>query len=82
MSMSEYKPRPELNPTADNPLVALTTKIENLLAAESDAPVQLAMSALVSAILRIEVVKSNCSQREAAQKIARAFEHVARTCEN
>jgi hypothetical protein len=82
MSMSAYKPRLELNPTTDNPLVALTTKIENLLAAEPDATVQLAMSALVSAILRIEMVKSDSSKRKAAQNIAHVFERIARTCEN
>jgi hypothetical protein len=61
--------------------VALTTKIENLLAAESD-DIGLAMSALVSAILRIEMIKSHSSQRKAAQNIAHAFERIARTCEN
>ena len=41
--MSNYKPELELDPTPDNPLVMLTSKIEKLLERE---PVRLSLSAL------------------------------------
>jgi hypothetical protein len=56
--MSNYGTRPEPNPTPDNPLVALSTKIETLLASETN-DIGLAMSALVSSLLRIERAKSD-----------------------
>jgi hypothetical protein len=49
---------------------------------EVETDIGLVMSALVSAILRIEMVKSHSSQREAAQSMARVFKNIARTCEN
>jgi len=67
------------NPTADNPLVALTTKIESLIENEE---VMLAMSALTSAILRIELAKCDGNQRRAAQSLAHTFEDIARKSEN
>jgi hypothetical protein len=49
---------------------------------EVETDIGLVMSALVSAILRIEMVKSHSSQREAAQSMAHVFKNIARTCEN
>jgi hypothetical protein len=77
--MRNYKFELELNPTPNNPLVVLTTKIEDLIANEE---IGLAVSALASAILRLEILKCNGNQREAAMALARAFKNIARTCEN
>jgi len=77
--MSKYQTRLELNPTPGNPLVALTSKIETLIEKE---PIGLAMSALVSAALRLETIQRNGNQREAAQRLARAFADIAQRCEN
>jgi hypothetical protein len=52
--MSNYKSLMETNPTPNNPLVALTTKIEELIASER---FEVALSALVSAALRLETAK-------------------------
>jgi len=40
------------------------------------------MSALVSAALRLETIQRNGNQREAAQRLARAFADIAQRCEN
>jgi hypothetical protein len=78
--MSDWKTNVEPDPTPDNPLVVLTTKIENLIANED---VMLAMSALVSAILRTEAaIKYGGDQRQAAFGLARLFENIARKSEN
>ena len=72
--MSNYKPELELNPTPNDPLVVLTTKIEELIEVE---PFDLAMSALISAALRLETCQHDGNQRAAAQKLARALNSIA-----
>jgi hypothetical protein len=58
----------------------MTTKIENLIANED---VMLAMSALVSAVLRAEAaIKYGGDQRQAVFSLARVFENIARKREN
>jgi hypothetical protein len=75
-----YIVKPELNPTPSNPLVVLTDKIEELLAQE---PIQLALSALISAAMKLETYgKCNGNRREAAEKLAGAFKQIARRGEN
>jgi len=79
MVMDKLNIRRELNPTPKNPLVALTTKIEELIANE---PVVLAMSALLSAALRLETCRRNGNERAAAECLARTLDEIARTSNN
>jgi hypothetical protein len=74
-----YKPRMEPNITADNPLVKLTDRIEAVIAQER---VELAMSALLSAMLRAETAKCGGNTREAAEHLAHAFRQIARNSNN
>ena len=67
--MSEYHARLELNPTPNNPLVALTTKIETLVENEANEDIDLAMSALFSALLRLESAKCDGNTRRAAMRL-------------
>jgi hypothetical protein len=77
--MSEYQISLEPNPTPTNPLVALTTKIEDLIENEPD---NLAMSALVSALLRLESAKCGCDTRGAAMRLYCVFKNLIRNCNN
>jgi hypothetical protein len=77
--MSNYKSLMETNPTPDNPLVTLTTKIEELIAPER---FEVALSALVSAALRLETVKCNGNPQKAAEPLAHAFGQIARKSGN
>ena len=76
--MSNYKPELELNPTPDNPLVMLTSKIEKLLERE---PVRLSLSALLSAALRLETAMV-LDRREAAKALESVFKAIASKSEN
>jgi hypothetical protein len=78
-AMSKYKPQFEPNPTPDNPLVELTTKIEELIMEE---PLNLAMSALVSATLRLETHLCAGNERAAAWSLARTFEDILHKYQN
>jgi hypothetical protein len=71
--------RRELNPSADNPLVKLTSKIEALV---EDEPIGLALSALMSATHRMAILTHHGNDCEAAKYLARAFQDIARSCEN
>jgi hypothetical protein len=77
--MSKYKPTFVPNPTPSNPLVALVTKIEALIAGES---FDLALSALVSAALRLETCKCNGNEWVAAKALALALEDIASKSNN
>jgi hypothetical protein len=77
--MSDKLTRLEINPSPDNPLVKLTTKIEALVL---DEPMGLAMSALLSAAHRMETMIRHGNQRAAAEYLARVFRDIARSCEN
>jgi hypothetical protein len=59
--------------------VALVTKIEALIAGES---FDLALSALVSAALRLEICKCNGNEWVAAKTLALALEDIARKSDN
>jgi len=72
--MSEYNTSYELHPTPTNQLVSLVTKIEELIANE---PVMLAMSALVSAALRLETCQRSGNEREAAKVLEAVFKDIA-----
>lgn len=76
--MKKYKPELELNPTPDNELVELTTKIEDAIMEE---PLNLAMSALVSATLRLETHLCAGNERRAAYNLARTFDDIFRKYE-
>jgi len=77
--MSNYNPQFESNPTPDNPLVALTTKIEELIASER---FEVALSALVSAALRLESAKCDGNTQKAAEQLAHALKQIARKSGN
>jgi len=69
-----YTPQFEPNPTPNNPLVKLTTKIEEVLAQE---PAGLVTSALVSAVMRLETAKCDGNVRKAALRLAYTFKQIA-----
>ena len=77
--MRNYNPQMETNPTPNNPLVALTTKIEELIASER---FEVALSALVSAALRLETVKCDGNPQKAAEHLAHMFGQIARKSGN
>jgi hypothetical protein len=77
--MNKYEIRFEPTPSEKNPLVVLTDKIEELIAQE---PVGLAISALVTATMRLEMVQRDGNQRAAAERLARAFADIARKSAN
>jgi hypothetical protein len=77
--MSEYNTSYEFNPTPTNQLVALVTKIEELIANE---PFTLAMSALVSAALRLETCKRYGDERKAAKILEAVFKDIATKSDN
>jgi hypothetical protein len=77
--MSNYKSLMETNPTPNNPLVTLTTKIEKLIASER---FEVALSALVSAALRLETAKCDGNPQKAAEHLAHAFGQIARKSGN
>jgi len=77
--MSKYKLELEPNPTPNNPLVVLTTKIEELIEEE---PFNLAMSALISAALRLEILRHDSDRCEAAKELARTLACIAGKSEN
>lgn len=77
--MSEYNPQFELHPTPTNQLVALVSKIEGLIANE---PVMLAMSALVSAALRLETCQRSGNERKAAKVLEAVFKDIATKSDN
>jgi len=77
--MRKYNMRLELNPTPNNPLVKLTTKIEKVIEEE---PLNLAMSALVSAALRLETHLCAGNERAAAWSLVRTFEDILRKYNN
>jgi hypothetical protein len=77
--MSKYKPQRELNPTPANQLVALTTKIEEVIANE---PVMLAMSTLISAAHRLETCRHYGNEHKAAKILEEVFRDIATNSEN
>ena len=77
--MSKYNTSYELHPTPTNQLVALVTKIEGLIANE---PAMLAMSALISAALRLETCKCYGNERKAAKVLENVFKDIATKSEN
>ena len=77
--MSEYNTSYEFNPTPTNQLVALVTKIEKLIANE---PVMLAMSALISAALRLETCQRSGNEHKAAKVLESVFKDIASKSEN
>ena len=72
--MSKYKPQFEPNPTPTNQLVALVAKIEELIEEE---PLNLRLSALVSAALRLETLLNAGNERAAARVLESAFKDIA-----
>ena len=72
-------PQFEPNPTSNNPLVKLTSKIEEVIAQER---VELALSALVSAALRLETAKCDGNPQKAAERLAHALKQIARKSGN
>ena len=74
-----YEPRYEPNPTPDNPLVKLTTKIEELIAMER---FEVALSALVTAAMRLETAKCDGNPQKAAERLAHALKQIARNSSN
>jgi hypothetical protein len=79
MIMSNYKSLMETNPTPNNPLVALTTRIEEVIASER---FEVALSALVSAALRLETAKCGGNTAKAAEHLAHALKQIARKSGN
>jgi hypothetical protein len=77
--MSEYLTRLEPHTSPNNPLVALTTKIETVVENEE---VELAMSALFSAIMRLEIRLCEGDTHRAAMGLVTLFKDVMRSCEN
>jgi len=77
--MRKYNPKYELHPTPNNPLVMLVTQIEELIKDKSD---DLAISALISAALRLETHLCDGNERVAAKALALALEGIARINDN
>ena len=77
--MTKYNPKFELHPTPNNPLVTLVAKIEELIEDKSD---DLAISALISAALRLETHLCAGNERVAAKALALALEEIARMNDN
>jgi hypothetical protein len=77
--MRKYHPSYELHPTPNNPLVTLVTQIERLIEDKSD---DLAISALISAAVRLETHLCDGNERVAAKALALALEEIARMSDN
>ena len=77
--MRKYHPSYELHATPNNPLVMLVTQIEELIKDKSD---DLAISALISAALRLETHLCDGDERVAAKALALALEGIARINDN
>jgi hypothetical protein len=77
--MRKYHPSYELHPTPNNPLVTLVAKIEELIEDKSD---DLAISALISAALRLETHLCDGNERVAAKALALALEEIAQKSNN
>jgi hypothetical protein len=77
--MSNYNPQMETNPTPDNPLVKLVSEVEEVIASE---PFEVALSALVSAALRLEGAKCGGNTQMAAERLAHMFGQIARKSGN
>ena len=74
-----YETRLELHPTPDNELVRLTSKIEEVIAQER---VELGLSALISAALRLEMCLCDGNEQKAAERLAHALKQIARKSSN